>query len=81
MADYPVTPHTPALSEQEIIRRQKLQARSKLRRLDVIRLPRMMVLTAYADILFQMVMSSGRRITRLRDIIRTILALFWQRDL
>ena len=26
MADYPVTPHTPALSEQEIIRRQKLQA-------------------------------------------------------
>ena len=26
MADYPVTPHTPALSEQEIIRRQKLQS-------------------------------------------------------
>ena len=26
MADYPVTPGTPALSEQEIIRRQKLQA-------------------------------------------------------
>ena len=25
MADYPVTPHTPELSEQEIIRRQKLQ--------------------------------------------------------
>ena len=26
MADYPVTPLTPPLSEQEIIRRQKLQA-------------------------------------------------------
>ena len=26
MADYPVTPHTPKLSEQEIIRRQKLQS-------------------------------------------------------
>ena len=26
MADYPTTPHTPKLSEQEIIRRQKLQA-------------------------------------------------------
>ena len=26
MADYPVTPLTPELSEQEIIRRQKLQA-------------------------------------------------------
>ena len=26
MADYPVTPHTPELTEQEIIRRQKLQA-------------------------------------------------------
>ena len=26
MADYPTTPHTPPLSEQEVIRRQKLQA-------------------------------------------------------